>query len=54
MPERLLLHIPFKNTGRHTVKIWMVDPAVVLEKIIIYKDKLPYSYLGPIENKILR
>ncbi|WP_293744521.1 glycosyl hydrolase 115 family protein [uncultured Pedobacter sp.] len=44
----------FKNTGRHTVKIWMVDPAVVLEKLIIYKDRLPYSYLGPIENKILR
>ncbi|SDH47987.1 Glycosyl hydrolase family 115 [Pedobacter terrae] len=43
-----------KSPGRHTVKIWMVDPAVVLEKIIIYKDKLPLSYLGPIENEMIR
>ncbi|QXU42229.1 glycosyl hydrolase 115 family protein [Pedobacter sp. D749] len=44
----------FKVPGRHTVKIWMVDPAVVLEKIIIYRDKLPTSYLGPIENEMLK
>ena len=44
----------FKVPGRHTVKIWMVDPAVVLEKIIIYRDKLPASYLGPVENKMQR
>jgi Glycosyl hydrolase family 115/Gylcosyl hydrolase family 115 C-terminal domain len=44
----------FKVPGRHTVKIWMVDPAVVLEKIIIYRDKLPASYLGPVENEMLR
>lgn len=43
-----------KAAGRHTVKIWMVDPAIVLEKIIIYKDKLPASYLGPVENEMLR
>ncbi|WP_406825560.1 glycosyl hydrolase 115 family protein [Pedobacter sp. KACC 23697] len=44
----------FKVPGRHTVKIWMVDPAVVLEKIIIYRDKLPTSYLGPIENEVVK
>jgi len=44
----------FKIPGRHTLKIWMVDPAVVLEKIIIYRDKLPASYLGPVENEMLR
>ena len=43
-----------KVPGRHTVKIWMVDPAVVLEKIIIYRDKLPASYLGPVENEMLK
>ncbi|QNR87048.1 hypothetical protein H9N25_01330 [Pedobacter riviphilus] len=43
-----------KVSGRHTIKIWMVDPAVVLEKIIIYKGELPTSYLGPIENEIIR
>jgi len=44
----------FKVPGRHTIKIWMVDPAVVLEKIIIYRDRLPESYLGPVENEMLR
>jgi len=44
----------FKTPGRHTVTIWMMDPAIVLEKIIIYKDKLPASYLGPIENEMIR
>ncbi|MCX2492708.1 glycosyl hydrolase 115 family protein [Pedobacter sp. PF22-3] len=44
----------FKASGRHTVKIWMVDPAVVLEKIIVYKDKLSPSYLGPMENEVVK
>ncbi|WP_343532859.1 glycosyl hydrolase 115 family protein [Pedobacter sp.] len=44
----------FKTTGKHTVKIWMVDPAVVLEKIVVYMDKLPQSYLGPQTNKPLQ
>ncbi|MDQ0638386.1 hypothetical protein QF042_001951 [Pedobacter sp. W3I1] len=43
-----------KTPGRHTIKIWMVDPAVVLEKIIIYKGELPVSYLGPQENKLVQ
>lgn len=44
----------FKTPGRHTVKIWMVDLAVVLEKITLYKGKLPASYLGPRENKLVQ
>jgi hypothetical protein len=33
--------------GKHTLKITMVDPAVVVQKIIIHRDSLPYSYFGP-------
>ena len=33
--------------GRHTLKITMVDPTVVLQKIVIHDKDLPYSYFGP-------
>ncbi len=35
------------SPGKHTLKITMVDPAVVVQKIIIYQGSLPYSYFGP-------
>jgi hypothetical protein len=36
--------------GVHVVKIWMVDPAVVLEKLIVHQAELPPSYFGPHET----
>lgn len=36
--------------GPHTLKIWMIDPAVVLEKIIINTGGVQPSYLGPPER----
>ncbi len=33
--------------GVHTLKVWMVDPGVVLEKLVIHRGELPDSYLGP-------
>ncbi len=38
------------QAGYHTLKIWMVDPAVVLEKIFINTGGLQGSYLGPPES----
>jgi Glycosyl hydrolase family 115/Gylcosyl hydrolase family 115 C-terminal domain len=38
--------------GKHTVKFWMVNPAVVLQKIIIDFGGVEQSYLGPPETKM--
>ncbi len=38
--------------GKHTLKITMVDPTVVVEKIIIHDTDLPYSYFGPPESAL--
>ena len=39
-----------KDAGYHTLKLWMIDPAVVVEHVIVHRDKLPESYFGPPES----
>ena len=36
--------------GEHVLKIWYVDPGVVLERLVLSKNALPPSYLGPPES----
>jgi hypothetical protein len=39
-----------KEPGYHTLKFRMVDPGVVLEKLVVSQGQLPSSYLGPPES----
>lgn len=40
--------------GAHTLRIYLVDPALVLQKLLIDTGGLKPSYLGPQESKQLR
>jgi hypothetical protein len=36
--------------GRHTLTVWMVDPGVVIDKIVLHTEAPKDSYLGPPES----
>jgi hypothetical protein len=39
------------SPGRHTVKLWRVDPGLVFQRVVVAMRELPPSYLGPPESR---
>jgi hypothetical protein len=48
--RRLTTTVTVKRPGAHTLKVWMIDPGVVVQKIVLNAGKYPVSYLGPPES----
>ena len=45
--RRIKTQLDVTDAGTHTLKVYMVDPAVVVEKIVISSGRLPQTYFGP-------
>jgi hypothetical protein len=48
--RRMTTNITIDKPGKHTLTIWMVDPGVIIDKIVLHTDKPKESYLGPPES----
>jgi hypothetical protein len=48
--RRFTTTVTIAKPGPHTLTVWMVDPGVVLDKIVLYTAAPKDSYLGPLES----
>jgi hypothetical protein len=48
--RKVAVNIELAEPGAHVLKLWRVDPAVVLQKIVLHGVSLRPSYLGPPES----
>ena len=52
--EKHVVMLPELSSGAHTLKLWMVDNLIAIDKMVIYtnatKDTIPPSALGPDES----
>ena len=48
--RKVSLPLEVASPGYHTLKVWAVDPGVVLERLLLWHGKPVESYLGPPES----
>jgi hypothetical protein len=48
--RRLTTTVKIASPGQHTLTVWMVDPGVVLDKLVLDFAPPKESYLGPRES----
>jgi hypothetical protein len=48
--RKVSIPLAISSPGYHTLKVWMVDPGVVLERILLDHGPILPSYLGPPES----
>jgi hypothetical protein len=48
--RRFTTKLAIDRPGRHTLTVWMVDPGVIIDKIVLHTTKPVDSYLGPPES----
>jgi hypothetical protein len=48
--RRFTTKLSIEGPGRHTLTFWMVDPGVIVDKIVLHTRKPADSYLGPPES----
>ena len=48
--KKVSLPLSIPKAGYHTLKIWAVDPGVVVERLVVSHGPLRPSYLGPPES----
>lgn len=48
--EKHIVELPSLSAGNHTLKLWMVDNFISIDKMVIYTNGIPESELGPDES----
>ena len=48
--RRVSTTVRIASPGAHKLTVWMVDPGVIIDKIVLYTDAPKDSYLGPPES----
>ena len=51
--RRVMSRHTIDKPGKHTLKVWLVTPGVVLERLIVDAGGVRPSYLGPPESKLV-